>query len=95
MIEHIVLINFVEGVQQNQLEEVIQKVHRIKEEIPGIIEAQAGTNINDNGYQFGIYMRFEDKAALDGYLPHPKHIEAVNLLKEIGLVDITSIDFEI
>ncbi|MFC0522797.1 Dabb family protein [Pontibacillus salicampi] len=97
MIEHIVLFTFTEQTTEEQQREAIHKLTSLKQEIPGIVDIQAGLNFSDRnqGYEVGLTVRFEDKQALEAYSPHEKHQEVVAYLREIGLTDILAVDFEI
>lgn len=47
----------------------------LQQKIPGIVDIQAGenTNVNNQGYTYGLIMRFVDEDALKAYFPHPEH----------------------
>jgi hypothetical protein len=40
-------------------------------------------------------VRFTDKAALDGYLPHPAHRDAVERLIRPIIEDVLVVDYEV
>ena len=94
MIEHIVLVNLTNESGVDKKQELIKRVKEFKEHIPGVIDSQAGENVK-NGPDFGITVRFEDESALQNYIPHPKHQQVISLLKEMGMSDLTVLDFEI
>ncbi|MDT8862501.1 Dabb family protein [Alkalihalobacillus sp. MEB130] len=96
MITHIVLIKFSKEVTDAQVDTLIEKTLKLKEEIPGIIEIHQGRNFSDRsqGYEVGMTIKFENKQALENFGPHPKHLEVVDYLKsELGLADIIVVDF--
>ncbi|KGP72793.1 Dabb family protein [Pontibacillus yanchengensis] len=97
MIEHIVIFKFNDQTTEDQKKEAITQLKSLKQEIPGIIDIQAGVNFSDRsqGFELGLTVRFEDKQSLENYGPHEKHQEVVSYLKEIGLSDIVVVDFEI
>lgn len=97
MIEHIVLIKLNPQVTQEQKAELIDKTYQLKNSIPGIIDLQQGENFSprSQSYNIGLTVRFEDRAALDFYLPHPEHQKILGYLQEIGLEDLIVVDFEI
>ncbi|RFU65289.1 Dabb family protein [Peribacillus glennii] len=96
MVEHIVLIKFLEEPSETQIQELIQKTLALKVVIPGIMDIRQGSNFSsrNKGYQVGLTVRFEDRASLENYGPHPAHQEIVKFLKEIGLEDTLVVDFE-
>ncbi len=97
MVEHIVILKFNEQTTLEQQTEAIQRLKSLKQEIPGIVDIQAGFNFSERsqGFEVGLTVRFEDRQALEVYGPHEKHQEAVSFLKEIGLSDIIVVDFEL
>ncbi|APH05087.1 Dabb family protein [Bacillus weihaiensis] len=96
MVEHIVLCTFSEQTTDDQKKEAISRLKALKEEIPGIIDIQAGMNFSDRnkGYEVGLTVRFDDREALEVYGPHPKHQAVLAYLKEIGITDLICVDFD-
>ncbi|WP_311315544.1 Dabb family protein [Metabacillus litoralis] len=47
------------------------------------------------GFEVGLTVRFNNRASLENYGPHPAHQEVVAYLKEIGMEDSIFVDFEI
>lgn len=97
MVEHLVIFKFAPETSNDQKTEAIQRLKQLKEKIPGILDLQAGFNFceRSQGFELGLSVRFEDKAALETYGPHPEHQQVVSFLREIGLTDIIVVDFEI
>ncbi|KHF41580.1 Dabb family protein [Halalkalibacter okhensis] len=96
MVTHIVLIKFSRKVSDSQVDKLIEKTLKLKDEIPGIIDIQQGRNFSNRnqGYEVGMTVKFEDKQALENFGPHPKHQEVVDYLKnELGLEDLIVVDF--
>ncbi|MCL7749923.1 Dabb family protein [Halalkalibacter alkaliphilus] len=96
MVTHIVLIKFSRKVTDTQVDKLIEKTLKLKDEIPGIIDIQQGRNFSNRnqGYEVGMTVKFENKQALENFGPHPKHQEVVNYLKnELGLADLIVVDF--
>ncbi|MDR4947637.1 Dabb family protein [Neobacillus cucumis] len=97
MIEHIVLLKFSSETTEVQKQELIRRTLQLKNVIPGIVDIQQGYNFSNRsqGFEIGLTVRFEDKASLENYGPHPEHQAVFSYLKEIGLVDSIIVDFEI
>lgn len=97
MIEHIVLIKSAPETTGAQKQELIDRTLKLKDEIPGIIDIQQGLNFStrNQGYDMGLTVRFEDRQALERYLPHPAHQAIIAYLKEIGVEDTIIVDFDI
>lgn len=96
MVEHIVLFKFRPEVTQAQKDEIAKRLVALKNEIPGILDIQAGHNFSDRsqGFELGLTVRFESKEALAFYGPHPKHQEVVTRMQELGLDNLLAMDFE-
>ena len=64
--------------------------------VPGIASLTVGSNFSDRnkGYTHGLIVRFQDRAALDGYIPHPAHREVVEKLIRPIVEDVLAVDFE-
>ncbi len=75
MIEHIVLFKLKTDAPESRKEEMLRVLLALREKIPGIVQASAGVNFGDRarGFTHGFVARFQDRAALDAYLPHPAH----------------------
>lgn len=97
MIEHIVGLKFSEETTSEQKAKVKKMARTLKGEIPGIVSLAVGTNFSErnHGFEIGLTVRFENREALDVYGPHPKHLELVSYLKEVGVKDILVLDYEI
>ena len=59
-------------------------VRAVREEIPGVLEVAHGPSVSveglEQGYEYGLYVRFADAAARDAYLPHPAHQPLATLI---------------
>lgn len=99
MYEHLVTFRFNENITAQKEQELLNKLKTFKGKIPGIVELTAGINVTQEteqiqGYTLGLRVTFEDKQALDQYLPHPVHQEFVQSLS--GLIDnVIVVDYEI
>jgi hypothetical protein len=61
------------------------------------LDLQAKYNFSNRsqGYEMGLTVRFASKTDLEAYGPHPRHQAAVAYMKEVGLVNLLVVDFEI
>jgi hypothetical protein len=63
---------------------MVDDCHRYLAKLPGIIFYAAGTcsdverSSSDRDYDVALHIVFEDRAALDVYMTHPKHVEFIN-----------------
>lgn len=97
MVEHIVLIKCAETTTAAQKQQLIDRTLRLKETIPGIVDIQQGLNFStrNKGYDIGLTVRFENREALQNYLPHPDHQATIAYLQQIGVEDTIIVDFDI
>lgn len=97
MIDHIVLVKFAETTTVEQLKEVVKRFKALEQHLEGVIDIQAGINFSEKnqGYQVVLTTRFESKAALDAYGPHPEHQAVAAFIREVGRLDSIVVDIEI
>lgn len=95
MIKHIAVLKFESFTTKNQKDLVITKLKKLVEIIPSIAEIQVGYNFSEKnqGFDIGISARFGNRKDLDDFLYHPSHQEVGAFAKEVGLIDIISVDF--
>ncbi|MFB5188961.1 Dabb family protein [Alicyclobacillus fastidiosus] len=97
MVEHMVIFKFGPETTDEQLDECVRRASALQHEIPGILDFVAGRDFSgrNQGFQVGLTARFEDRAALANYTPHPKHQEFVQFTVDIGRQDIIVLDYDI
>jgi hypothetical protein len=97
MIDHIVLVKFAETTTVEQLKEVVKRFKALEQHLEGVIDIQAGINFSEKnqGYQVVLTTRFESKAALEAYGPHPEHQAVAAFIREVGRLDSIVVDIEI
>ena len=97
MIEHIVLVQFKPEVTEDQKSAIRQQLLTLRDDIPGIVELNTGTNFSERaqGFDTALRVRFTDRAALEAYTPHPKHQEVVQKMIATGVDNMIVVDFEI
>jgi hypothetical protein len=99
MIEHIVLLKVRSDATPEETQEMLRRMNLLKEEVPGILSLSCGTNFCERaqGYTHGLLVRFPNKAALETYQDHPKHVatltEAIRPTCEPG--GILAMDYEV
>ncbi|MCP4294076.1 MAG: Dabb family protein [Proteobacteria bacterium] len=97
MIRHILLIQFIEGIEPSEIEIIKKRFMEIPTKIEGILSVEWGDNdspenLNQN-YTHCVMMNFKDESSRKNYLYHPQHdaLKAVFLpfLKDIIVMDYT------
>lgn len=96
MIEHILLLRWTEKATQEAIDGVIAELRALKDKIPGIVDITSGINFSDRskGFTHGMVFRFKDRAALDGYFPHPEHQRVVQTILNPIRADTLIVDYE-
>ncbi len=94
-VKHVLLIEWADDVTDSQIQQCRDGLHALKDAIPGIQDVAEGKNFSERGGDtaHAVVMTMDDKAALEGYAPHPAHLEFVAMAKP-WLKKLTVIDFE-
>lgn len=97
MVEHLVLFKTTADATEEQRERMIAELRSLRDRIPGIVHLSVGRNFSDRnqGYDIGLCVRFEDRAALEVYLPHPAHRGCVDTYVAPIKEDVIVVDYEI
>ncbi len=96
---HVVLFKFKEGTTTEQIQNIEEEFRKLPAKIDTIIDFEWGKSETveeglDQGYTHCFLLTFENKAGLEGYLPHPDHKAFVAiirpLLEEVHVFDYTA-----
>ncbi|MCC6790268.1 MAG: Dabb family protein [Thermomicrobiales bacterium] len=97
MVEHVVLIKPKPDVDPAAVSALWSGLGGLTRTIPGIEGLVVGENVSpeglDKGYTLGFIVTFVDRAARDGYLPHPEHVAVVPLVHAVA-DDVLVFDIE-
>jgi hypothetical protein len=97
MIEHIVLFRWTDAASEEAKNNVMTELRKLKNKIPGIVDLSCGANFSDRakGYTHGLVVRFNDRAALQSYGPHPEHQRVVQEFIAPIRADVLALDYEL
>jgi len=97
MIEHLVLIQWKADASPEAITQAMDGLRALRDQVPGILGLTCGENFNPRaqGYTHALVIRFEDKAALDAYNPHPAHQKVVQEMMKPIVAEVLVLDFEI
>jgi len=97
MIEHIVLFKIKADTPAEAVAAMTDGLKGLKARVPGIVDISVGPNFSDRnkGFTHGLVVRFQDRAALDGYIPHPAHREVVEQLIRPITEDVLAMDYDV
>jgi Stress responsive A/B Barrel Domain len=82
MIDHLVFLVAREDASPEDIEDLISSIRGLKDTVPGIVDLTVGENFSERsgGYTHGIFVRFESREDLQGYMKHPDHLAVVEKL---------------
>ena len=90
-VRHVVVFKYKPNATEAQIGEVATAFKGLQKTIPGILSFESGTNNSpenkNQGFTHVYLLTFEDLAARDAYLPHPKHKEFGQLLGKLGVLE--------
>ncbi len=94
MVYHMVWIRFHAGVSDDRRGHHLAGLLSLKGRIEGVRDVVVGENFTDraNGFTHGMLVTLEDRAALEGYGPHPEHVAVAGPLK--GDAELLAMDVE-
>ncbi len=96
MVEHLVLFKVKSNASAEAVQAMEDALRSLKDAIPGILEITVGANFSERsqGFTHGLLVRFQDRAALDTYIPHPAHEAARNDFILPIVDDVLVVDYE-
>lgn len=96
MLEHIVLFRFKPETTAFTKEKIVTELMALKGKVPSILDISAGPNFSDRnqGFEYGLVVRFADRQGLDAYQVHPDHQQIVHELIRPALDNILAVDYE-
>jgi hypothetical protein len=96
MLEHIVLFRFKPETTELTRQRIVDGLMALKGQVPSILDISAGPNFSDRnqGFEYGLVVRFADRQGLDSYQVHPAHQQVVQELIRPALADILAVDYE-
>ncbi|MCI8373513.1 MAG: Dabb family protein [Lachnospiraceae bacterium] len=99
MVNHIVLWNFNERLNQEERKEAGEKMKELleglKNVVEGVIELRVVVNeIGSSNRDIALISSFESREALKGYQVHPGHIEAGKYVRSVTC-DRACLDYEV
>ena len=93
-VDHMVWIKFKPGTEQERIAEHLANLSALQDDVPGIIDVRVGENFTDRaqGYTHGLIVTLHDRAGLDVYRDHPRHVAVASALRQDA--DLMAMDFE-
>ena len=97
MIEHVVLFQWKEDASPSAIASAVDALKALKAKIPEIVDLSCGANFSNRsqGFQFGLVVRFQNRAALEEiYQPHPAHQDVLQHFLKPIIADVLAVDYE-
>jgi len=93
-VNHQVWIKFRPEIDAAAIEAHATALRALEQRVPGVRSISVGRNFTTraNGYNFGICVILDDRAALEAYAVHPYHVEVAKALRRDG--EIMALDYE-
>lgn len=94
MVVHLVSFKY-----RKDVEEAARQDHRTRlkalADVDGILDFKVGADFvrSPRSYDTGIVVLFRDRAALDGYATHPRHVPVAQLGRDLS-ESIVAVDFD-
>lgn len=94
MVVHLVSFKY-----RKDVDEAARQEHRTRlkalADVDGIVDFKVGADFvrSPRSYDTGIVVVFRDRAALDGYATHPRHVPVAQLGRELS-DSIVAVDFD-
>src|SRR5437016_4301804 len=97
MIEHIVVFKWKPEASSEDIEAAMEGLRGLRAQVPGIVALTCGKNFSERsqGFGTGLIVRFADRSALDGYVPHPAHQQVVETLIAPIRAEMVVVDYEV
>ena len=95
MVEHLVFFKLKDGITEDEKRELMHALMAMRTQIPEIQYMACGEDFSgrSRGFGIGLVVRFENRAGLDVYQPHPVHQAFIEAHKSKWM-DVMALDFE-
>jgi microsomal dipeptidase-like Zn-dependent dipeptidase len=94
-----VVVHLVSFKYRKDVDEAAREDHRTRlkalADVDGIVDFKVGADFvrSPRSYDTGIVVLFRDRAALDGYATHPRHVPVAQLGRDLS-ESIIAVDFD-
>lgn len=94
-VQHIVLLEFNDGVSEDQKMDALKSVEDLRNHIDGIENIVSGKDFSGRAGNFthSVIVRMRDRGVLADYGPHPAHKAVQEILKPV-VANLWVVDFE-
>jgi hypothetical protein len=95
MVEHTVWFKMADGTGAEERAQLLAGLRALPAAIPEIVSLACGEDFSgrSRGFEVGLVTRFEDRAGLEIYGPHPAHKAFIDAHKHLWS-EVQALDFE-
>ena len=95
MIDHLVFLAVREDASPEDVEDLISSIRGLEDTVPGVVDLSVGENFSERsgGYTHGLFVRFESREDLQGYMKHPDHLAVVEKLDALTTRIVVDYEF--
>jgi ribosomal protein L17 len=95
MIDHLVFLAAREEASSEDIEDLTSSIRGLKDTVPSVVDLSVGENFSERsgGYTHGIFVRFESREDLQGYMKHPDHLAVVEKLDALTTRIVVDYEF--
>jgi stress responsive alpha/beta barrel protein len=95
VIDHLVFVAARGDASPEDIEDLISSIRGLKDTVPGVVDLTVGENFSERsgGYTHGIFVRFESREGLQGYMKHPDHLLVVEKLDALTTRIVVDYEF--
>ena len=98
MTRHFGVFQFKPEITQEEIDESFVALSDLTNKIPGLLSVEHGPYKSDeglnDGFTHGFIMTFDTAESRDSYLPHPDHLQVVDLVQP-SLERLVVFDFDL
>jgi hypothetical protein len=97
MVQHVVLFKLKPETTEDDRAAMCRALGDLGITVPGILDISVGVNFSDRnqGFDVGLVVKLVDRDALEVYLPHPAHRQAVEQFVRPIMQEVIVVDYEI
>src|SRR5213592_2983275 len=97
MVQHVVLFKLKPETTDDERAAMCRALGDLGTQVAGILDISAGINFSNRnqGFDVALVVKFVDREALEGYLPHPAHRGAVESFVRPFMQDVIVVDYDI
>jgi len=94
MLVHVVCFRYKKDIDAAARTQHRERLHALRD-LDGIIDLRVGEDVvrSQRSYDTGLVIAFHDRAALDAYQTHPRHV-AVAQFGQANCESVVTVDFE-